>query len=638
MKSTTPALASTPPASLPDCENDTNADIQVLFDPRPEDNDQPKSVISAALSAISSAYRSAGQFITTILEKLGLHRSEAVMDIQIGRPENVSKPSLPADILKGISEIEAEQRKKSKEVAEKNFVQDIGSNAGSAIGDLDEDRSAFDRYVSLCKIKKEAVGTVSCPANFKAGAQRHAENFIKLVAERKDHAKNNQQELWLSTDDQNRYKAAQNFLRTHSDSDNTSLHGDSGVAEPISKNSSLHLLSFNEWRRWKNAPSQKDFVPIQSGLTIDAAVRYAEALIETYAGTDQSKVDTEIAALVRDATELIGSQDFYRAVFDNPLSLDELTQNILPSVKEQNGDRPNGLTETLGMNPGHDAPSLGLQTSSFAAWQEWRHDPNYLPEASNLSIDAAIQYAKILLQQFEGKDQSIVKSEESIFNDASDLIANQAIYRDRFNGACESATIRNAANEQVKKILEAEQADVIAEVVQGDARSIKPGSTSKSVGAETEMAREPSANPAPNPAQRNVPDEQARGTLDAVAADAPQPPVSAPEVKRQPVVSAALPESIPNLQTLDLRLQAQATTLLNQYFKLHAAETKLGNSNFDADGRFFTELSASAAAAYLERMNESKSLSLEDIQRTSAANRIVMEYMRRQNPGAKTTV
>lgn len=632
MHSTTPTLTPTTPASLPGIENEANVDIQILFDTRPEDNHQPKGVISAALSAISSAYRSAGQFITTILEKLGLHRSEAVMDIQISRPENVRKPPLPADILNEISKIEAEKRSKAKEVAEKNFVQGVGSNTELPIDDLDEDCIAFDQYVRLCKADTKESGTALCPVNFKTGAQRHAENIIKLVSERKQHAQENQKEYWLSVKDQDRLKAAQYFLQTHSDSTNTTINGDLDVAEPMSKNSSVHLLSFNEWRRWKSAPSKENFVPIQSDLRINDAVKYAETLIATYAGKEIAAINKDISELLNDAAELIGRQGEYRAAFDNAWDMAELINNIDPGVREQKGYRPNGLAESLGVNAEHDSQSHGLQASSFAAWQKWQRDSNYLPEESNLTIDAAIQYAKILLEGFKDKDPSIVKSGESIFNDASDLIKNHSRYRVGFNGACETATIRNAANEQAKKILEAEQA---AEVVQGDVPPINPGSISSSVGAKTGIALEPSANPAPSATQRNVSAEQASRALHAVAADAPLPAVSAPDVRRQSVASAALPESIPNLQTLDPSLQAHANTLLKEYFMLHAAQTKRGNSKFDDDGRFFTQLSASAATAYLKRLNESDSLSIEDIQQTPLANRIVTEYLRRQNPGAK---
>ncbi len=642
MRSATHATAPTTPPYSPENAGVTDGEIHQLFDARPQNEQKSAGVFRTAFSAISNAYVNAGKFITKILEKIGLRRQEVGIgnplgkqegvgksreeiniEIPIGKPENIRKPSLPLELREAISEFEAQKRAADKDTAQQNFINENDMDAISVFIELEEDKYYFDQYLRLCTFNKIEAGVCLCPANFKEGAQRHAESLIKLVSAREKHANDNQQIFWLPADDRARLVAAQKFLNTHSSSNVDLL-------PVIPKNSLIQLLSFTEWQRWKKAPLKEEFVPQEPGLNIDAAVEYAKFLLEDHAGKDKAKNNKELSALLKDAAVLINEQDGCRAEFDNAWDYAELMSNIEPEVLAMKKNIQTGLFGSSVIYAEQGRKNLGLQMESFMAWQKWRADSNYLPVESDLSLEAAIQYAKFLTAQSEEKRQIILDSGKSIINDANDLVQNAERYKEGFNDACETANIRNLVNNQARQILENEPVIDKPESAQHGAQFTEPPSAVISTSPEQAKVNEPGVTLAPTSKSIDIPVTQETKTPDAVTGDAVLPPVSTPEVKPQPQSSNALPEPIPKLQDFDPRLQDIGTALLKEFFELYEKEPIHSKSNFAAADKFFSQLPASAADAYLERIYKGESVSLDYLKFMQPADRIVTEYRRRQ--------
>jgi len=282
-------------------------EIEVLFDAGQAEETRPRSLISSAITAIAEAYQAASRFVAGVINKL--RPEKKIEDIKVGSPTDVKKLELPEDLRNGLNQLEAD---KAKVLEKNNFIQSIDS-VDEPVADLpDPDKQAFDSYVSLCRVMGKEPGTELCSVNFREGATRYAEQFIRLVGERKDYAAKTNQEFWLSPEDQARLTAADKFLQNHGDNHQRKLAATLDVATPAPQTSSNQLLSFNAWRLWKSADN--DTKP-QAGLSVSAAVVYAKHLLNTFAGKELAATDQQIAALVRDAYDLILNQETYELTF-----------------------------------------------------------------------------------------------------------------------------------------------------------------------------------------------------------------------------------------------------------------------------------------------------------------------------------
>ncbi len=337
----------------------------------------------------------------------------------------------------------------------------------------------------------------------------------------------------------------------------------------------------------------------------EGAVRYAQAFVDLVSKRRLWATATDNEFWLRPA-----DQDTYR--------------NALRFLELQVEDKPESALSPF--EPIHTHSTRQLH--SFEAWRnrdkQSQTDLGYDP--SKLTIDAAINYADTLIALHAGTEQARREPLKGRLADAFELLNNEALHRLTFTG-----------NQDLQAML--------MDMQEFKSIKVKPDTQKLTKKDDASVAGKA---PDPGEAIRDVSvlqdapsDARPEATKAAsTAIDAgviPEPPVVQPS-SVQPPQSSTLAQlnPIPDWSTLDTRLQAQGTTLLNEFFRRYVPQIERGVTDFTVEPQYFSQLAASAASDFLNRVNApDHQLTLADMSKSTAANRIVREYLRRVTPGPR---
>lgn len=291
------------PSSTVSPEDAADADtVESLFDARPDDIHENRSILTTALEALSKACRDAAAWIAQVFSGIG-GRDEA--NVAVSAPRNLRKGTLPPELKQANDEALAGRKAAA---ARQEFVDSADTPPVVEPAVPDPDREAFDAYVRLCKRDGVEPGSEGGASSHRDLAVRYARTFVQLVSERQSRAAQEGKEFWLGTGDQEKLKAAMALLR-HQDRGAHAGGASAAPADgPIQTNSTLQLTSFMAWREWSRNPAQ---LPMDADFSIDAAVAYAHELCALHAGKEAAR-DPRAKDLLGSAYELIANEDNYR--------------------------------------------------------------------------------------------------------------------------------------------------------------------------------------------------------------------------------------------------------------------------------------------------------------------------------------
>ncbi len=307
-----PRSGETPPNASQEETADVE-EVESLFDARPADEAENRSILTAAFEALSKACRDAAAWIAQVFSGIGGRDGARVA---VSAPRNFKKGTLPSDLQQANDEALASQK---AAVARMEFVESADKPPAVDSATTDPDREAFDAYVRLCKREGREPGSEQGASSHRDMAVRHARSYVQLVAERQSRAAQEGKEFWLGSDDQEKLRAAQALLKRQ----------DGGAKpapaqRPIQSNSTQQLTSFMAWRDWSKNPEQP---PVDAGFSMDAAVAYAHELCANHAGKDAAK-DPRAKDLLGSAYELIAKEDHYRRNFEIQREAVELVREL----------------------------------------------------------------------------------------------------------------------------------------------------------------------------------------------------------------------------------------------------------------------------------------------------------------------
>ncbi len=374
--------------ALSDTEN-----VESLFDARPADTHDNRSLLTSALDALSKACRDAAAWITQVFSFIGSRDDSA---IDISRPFNVKRGTLPDDLQKAIDEQLARTKASA---ARQEFVESAEAAPATEAAAPDPDREAFEAYFRLCKKERKAPGRMACPQNFADKAIRYAQVFVDMVCDRQAHAVQEKKEFWLGTEDQEKLKYAKALLKR--------AHG------PIQTNTTQQLKSFMAWRDWSKHPAQ---LPDDTDFSIDAAVAYAHELCAVHAGKDVAR-DPRTKDLLGSAFALIAKEDHYRRTFeiqreavdlvreldelrepeDLPVAGDTTARDAPPAAPPPRTRSTSTASTSAPLANAPPQPSLRIPSARPTRPASW----NALPELSTLDDELQAEAAGLLHRFFQ---------------------------------------------------------------------------------------------------------------------------------------------------------------------------------------------------------------------------------------------
>lgn len=331
----------------------------------------------------------------------------------------------------------------------------------------------------------------------------------------------------------------------------------------------------------------------------DKAVRYAKGFVEN--------------VIERKATSAQAKREFWLTAEDQATL--RIAKGLLERQKDKNTELKNLIREVEQLGPiqTHTTQQLTQQLISFTAWQKWQQDPKKLPDES-VTIDAATAYAQQLSAQYAGTDNAKNREVKQLLDSAADLIANKDAYRKKLEDAR-----MNAGAADILKAL-------------GELRdSSTRNQGTQPVAGQADASRTGVGSPPASPPPRVRGGAGAHASAPTVGGNAPPRPAPRTQAAQSPQLAAT--GTIPDLATLDEDLQVTATVLLNQFFQQYASQLDRGNDDFSRNPEYFSDLAASAAADFLRRVSSGEiQPGTTDPRSFAAANRILQEYARRENP------
>ena len=396
-----PRSGDTPPKAPQEEKADTE-DVESLFDARPADEPEHRSILTAALEALSKACRDAAAWIAQVFSGIG-GRDEA--SVAVSAPRNLRKGTLPPELQQANDDALAGSKAAA---ARKEFVESTDSPPAVEPATPDPDREAFDAYVRLCKREGREPGSEGGASSHRDLAVRYARAYVQLVAERQSRASQEGKEFWLGSADQEKLRAAVALLKRQDGGASDKSDGTFSVDRPIQANSTLQLKSFMAWRDWSRDSAQ---LPDDADFSIDAAVAYAHELCAVHAGKDTAK-DPRAKDLLGSAFELIAREDHYRRNFEVQREAVELVRGLdgLREAQDMSADReepargapPAAPPPRVRSTPNAGAPSPSTDPplppllrvpSVRPTWHTSSHD---LPELSTLDDELQVEAGGLL--------------------------------------------------------------------------------------------------------------------------------------------------------------------------------------------------------------------------------------------------
>ena len=388
VKNSASHLSPSPEADLRNEQIQEEESVAGLFDNRPADSPQQSNLILKAIASLKSAYRDAAQVcqgaMTWVKNQLGLAEADPV--IEISKPRNFSKKPLPQEFQ---DEINNHRNGQAAKLAEQKFITSADTPAQeSGPVPLEAGEESFNAYLRLCKQSNVKPGELDCPQNFLEDAVIYAQSFVQKVSDRQTIAREKNSEFWLNPDDQERLEAANHFLDVHV------KHKRSDELEqprPIQTNSQAQHNSFLEWQVWRKDPTQ---LPSDPEFSTDAALAYANVLLQKYAGKDLAK-NNEIRELLNSAYDLIAHPES-RAELDAEL-MNALLEQDISTLRTSRGEGSQPQSEVANTEkenispqgpPPMPSPRLRSEPSFLPA--EWRNIPAFETLDEDLKVQSSV--------------------------------------------------------------------------------------------------------------------------------------------------------------------------------------------------------------------------------------------------------